>query len=143
MSLGQSDGALLRENLQRVDDLSERTATTEESLRGMAAMLERIAPAINEIIRQSGDLSREGSEATVALTGVLARLDNIDGMMTNAEESMAPFRKDVARLAERIDEIARTRGGSASFHARSVTKTSRSALSSSNRITAIVTFHPG
>lgn len=59
--LGRSDGALLRENLQRVDEFPERTAITEESLRGMAAVLERTAPAIDDIIRHSGGLSREGS----------------------------------------------------------------------------------
>ncbi len=104
---GQADGALLRENIQRVDGLLERTAALEEALRESLAVLERIAPAIDEIVQHSGDLSRQLSEATAALSGVVSRFDAIDGKMTDAAEAMAPFRQDVARLEERIGELAR------------------------------------
>ncbi|MCY3874280.1 MAG: hypothetical protein OXF88_08305 [Rhodobacteraceae bacterium] len=99
---GPADSALLRENLQRVGGLLERTAATEEVLRETSANLERIVPAIDEIFQHSGDLSRERADTTPALSGALSRLDGIDGKMTNAAEAMTPLRQGVARLEERI-----------------------------------------
>ncbi len=104
---GLADSALLKENLQRVDGLLERTAALEEALRESLAVLERITPAIDEFIQHSGDLSRERADMTAALSGVVSRLDRIDGKKTNAAEAMAPLRQDVARLEERIGELAR------------------------------------
>ena len=104
---GQADSALLRENVQRVDGLVERTAALEEALRESSSTLERIAPAIDEIVQNSGDLSRELSKATDELSKVLPRLEGIDGKMTDAAEAMSPLLQDVARLEDRIGELAR------------------------------------
>ncbi|MCY4138166.1 MAG: hypothetical protein OXF56_07875 [Rhodobacteraceae bacterium] len=104
---GQADSALLRENVQRVDGLVERTAALEEALRESSSTLERIAPAIDEIVQNSGDLSRELSKATDELSKVLPRLDGIDGKMTDAAEVMSPLLQDLARLEDRIGELAR------------------------------------
>ena len=103
----QDDGALPSENVRRVEGLLERTAALEESLRETSELLERIAPAIDEIIQHTGDLSRETADATAVLTGVLSRLDGIAGNVPDAAGAMAPLRQDVARLAERIGELAR------------------------------------
>ncbi len=105
---GQADSALLRENRQRVDVLLERAAALEEALRDSSAVLERIVPAIDEFIQHSGDLSRERADATATLSGFVSRLDGIDGKMTDAVEAMPPLRQDVARLEEKIGELART-----------------------------------
>ncbi len=102
-----ADSALLRENLQRFDGLLERTTALEEALRETSAVLARIAPAIDEFIRQSGDLSRELSKTTDELSKVLPRLDGIDGKMTDTAEAVEPFRQDVKRLEERNGELAR------------------------------------
>ena len=102
---GQADSMLLRENLQRVDGLLKQTAALEEALRESSSTLERIAPAIDEFIQHSADLSRERADATAALSGLMSRLDEIDGKMT--AEAMAPLRQDVARLEERIGELSR------------------------------------
>ena len=104
---GQADSALLHENVQRVDGLLGRTAALEEALRESLAVLERIAPAIDEFIRHSSDLSRERTNTAAELSGVLSRLDGIDGKMPDASEAMAPLRQDVTRLEERIGELAR------------------------------------
>ena len=104
---GQAESALLRENLQRVDGLLERAAALEEAFRETSAVLERIDLAIDQIIQHSGDLSRERANATAALSGVVSRIDGIDGKMTDAAEALAPLRQDVARLEERIGELAR------------------------------------
>ena len=103
----QADSALLRENAQRVDGLIERVAALEKALRELLAVLERIAPAIGELIQHSGDLSRERANTANGLSGVVSRLDRIDGKMMDAAEAMAPLRQDVARLEERIGELAR------------------------------------
>ena len=104
---GQADSALLRENVQRVDVLFERAAALEQALRDSLAVLERIAPAIDEIVQHSGDLSRERADTAAALSGVVSRLDGIDGKVPDAAEAIAPLRQDFARLEERIGELAR------------------------------------
>ncbi len=111
---GQADSALLRESLQRLDGLLERTAAAERSLREASATLERMVPAVDEFVRRSGELSRERAAAAAALSAVLSRLEGTDGKIPDAAEAAAPLGQDVARLEETIGELARTpdeRGG--------------------------------
>ena len=105
---GQADNALLREILQRVTELSERTSATERSMLEMSPTLERMSSAIDEIVRHFGDRSRAIDEETAALSEVLSRLQSVEEKMPVGAATAVPIRQDIARLAGRITELSRT-----------------------------------
>ena len=104
----RADDALLREILQRVEELSEHAASAKQSIQETTAVLERISTAIDETVQFSGVRSCEQADKTAELSGVLSRLSNLEEKIPDAAAVTAPVQQDIARLAGRIRELFRT-----------------------------------
>ena len=94
-----ADDALLREILQRIDELSERTAATERDIHDTSATLERIAPVIDKIVQNQGDRSRAEADKTTELSLVMSRLEGVEEKMPDAAASTAKVKFRVLPFA--------------------------------------------